>query len=158
MKRTAINICYFGFTLIELLLVLTILTILATLVVGSLNPARQLAIARDAERESDLFTIMNALHQYAVDHEGAFPEVIESEEFPICRTGAETCVGRYDLSVLTDADRYLVEIPIDPLCENDTEEVFCDATDSGYIVGKTENGRIIMYANRAELRRIEIVR
>jgi len=60
-----------GFTLIEVLLVIAIMSILASVVIIAINPARQLADARDAERLSDVYAIMNALHQYAADNDGS---------------------------------------------------------------------------------------
>ena len=61
-----------GFTLIELLVVIGIIAILAAIVIIAVNPARQFAQARNAQRESDLQTILNAIGQDMADNKGTF--------------------------------------------------------------------------------------
>lgn len=62
-----------GFTLIELLLVIGIIAILAAIVIVAINPTRQLGQARNAQRNSDVNTMLNAVWQYAIDHSGNMP-------------------------------------------------------------------------------------
>ncbi|MBU1291944.1 type II secretion system GspH family protein [Patescibacteria group bacterium] len=59
-----------GFTLIELLVVITIIGLLASIVLVSLNSAR--AKARDARRVADLYQIVLALELY-YDTNGTYP-------------------------------------------------------------------------------------
>ena len=59
-----------GFTLIELLVVISIIGLLSSIVLASLNTAREKA--RDAARESDIKSIENALELYRNDH-SAYP-------------------------------------------------------------------------------------
>jgi prepilin-type N-terminal cleavage/methylation domain-containing protein len=62
-----------GFTLIELLLVIGIIAILAAIVIVAINPTKQLADARDAQRNSDVNSILNAIGQYLIDNSGNMP-------------------------------------------------------------------------------------
>ncbi len=145
-----------GFTLIEVLLVIAILAILAAIVIIAINPAKQFASARDAQRQSDVYSIMNALHQYALDNEGAFPDALTTEELEICRTDSESCTDLYDLSELTDGQIYLVSMPLDPQCPSSSAN--CAENGTGYFVGLTDGGRVTVSAYGAEDGDISITR
>lgn len=62
-----------GFTLIELLLVISILSILATIVLVAINPVKRINEARDSGRKQDLAQISHALEAYAAQHNGLYP-------------------------------------------------------------------------------------
>lgn len=109
-----------GFTLIELLLVIGIIAILASIVIVAINPTKQLGDARNAQRRSDVNTILNAVYQYAIDNRGAVPTGISTAFLPICRTGAASCVNGVDLTILTQTGSYLVKVPIDPSLDPNT--------------------------------------
>jgi len=63
-----------GFTLIELLVVISIIGLLASIILVSLNSSR--AKARDARKLADLGTIQQALELYALDHNGVYPPAL----------------------------------------------------------------------------------
>lgn len=136
-----------GFTLIELLLVIGIIAILASIVIVAINPTKQLGDARDAQRRSDVNTILNAVYQYAIDNNGNLPSGIPSGTAKnICQTGVTgtsctTTLNGVDLNTLTGS--YLVSIPVDP-------QVSATGTGTNYFIVQDSNGRITVTAPNAE--------
>ena len=139
-----------GFTLIEILLVIALIAILAGITIVAINPARQYGSASNTERQSHVNSILNAIHQYAVDNNGILPSTIPAgtsctstpATHGICVTGA-TCSTGVDLSVLTNSETYLIEMPLNP--------GYSTATNTGYSVVQSVNGRVTVCAPQAEL-------
>jgi len=103
-----------GFTLLEILLVIAIIAVLAAIVIIAINPGKQMAEARNAQRRSDVNTVLNGVYQYSVDNSGSVPGGVGATATEICRTGAASCAGLIDLTALTSSGKYLVSIPNDP--------------------------------------------
>ncbi len=129
-----------GFTLIEIILVVAVIAILAGIVIFAVNPTKQLADSRNANRKADVNTILNASYQYTVDN-SSIPANITSTATEICKTGAASCTGLIDMSVLTAAGKYLVSIPVDSKATGNG---------AGYRISKDANGKIVVDAPNAE--------
>lgn len=130
-----------GFTLLEILLVVAAIAILAGIVIIAINPSKQLGDTRNAQRQADVTTILNAVYQYALDNNGTLPASITTTATGVCATGG-TCTGLIDLSVLTASGKYIVSIPRDPQSPT--------GNTTNYTIMKDVNGRVVVTAPAAE--------
>jgi len=151
-----------GFTLIEILLVIALIAILAAIVIVAINPARQYAQARDAQRQADVQTIVNAIYQYALDNNGEFPGDLTTDDKELCRTGTPLVEcdedSYYNVTVLSDNETYLVALPLDPLCDGSSPNSCSPLFGTGYFANLTTGGRVRVVAFNAELSSIEVIR
>lgn len=105
-----------GFSLLELLLVITALVALFTVVTWTLDPLGLFRRFEDADRESDLVNLENALYSYFQDNRG-YPENLTNNFQEICDSNSNP-TDCTDISVLTP--EYLREIPQDDSLDNGT--------------------------------------
>ncbi len=134
-----------GFTLIELLVVIGIIGILAAIVLIAVNPGRQFAQARDAQRQTDLLGITGAVYQFAAEHNGDLPDTDGADttsNFPTSATCIGSGVGCFNLAAATNAagtevvvPTYIAAIPTDPSTG--------DVGDTGYTIYQDANGRLV---------------
>jgi prepilin-type N-terminal cleavage/methylation domain-containing protein len=111
------NLTTKAFTLLEILLVVGIIAILAGIVIVAVNPSKQIATVRDAQRRSDIKQLQSAVTQYYISN-FEYPTGITADATEICATGEAPspsglpCTDLIDLSVLVPT--YLPSIPVDP--------------------------------------------
>ena len=125
-----------GFTLIEILVVIAIIALLATVVFVALNPVKRFADARNSRRWSDVNSILTAVHEYIVDHDGSLPSGLSTS---MSATELGTCGSCVDLSATLSA--YLKSIPVDPQGSS---------ANTGYTIAVDSNNIITVNATKAE--------
>jgi prepilin-type N-terminal cleavage/methylation domain-containing protein len=97
-----------GFTLIELLIVIAIIGVLSSIVISSLNSARNKAL--DSKRFSEAKTLEQAIKMYEIEHNSVPPSVGE----PGGNTFSNSCTGTLQTSLQPLIDEGLLNnIPID---------------------------------------------
>ncbi len=138
-----------GFTLIEILLVVAAIAILAGIVILAVNPGKQLGDTRNAQRRMDVRTMLEAVHQYAVDHNGGVPGGIDSviasaQMFGTSGGGCDSiCTASTTVAACLDlapslVPTYIVGIPRDPSTGS--------STSTDYFINKDGAGRITVGA------------
>lgn len=136
-----------GFTLIEMLVVITIIGILSTITVAAVNPGRQFAKARDAQRETDLIAILSAIYQYSSEHSGAVPDTdgnAITSNFPTTLTCIGTGGSCFNLGAAGDTGEtlvpvYMASMPKDPQTGTDAN--------TGYLIYQDVNDRLVASAS-----------
>jgi prepilin-type N-terminal cleavage/methylation domain-containing protein len=130
-----------GFTLIEILVVVALIAILTAITFIAINPAKNFADTRNAQRSSDVTQILNAVTQYTSEQGHALGDF---GTIPLC-TVTTACVGTstaapacVDLGTPL-VDTYIVGIPKDPLVEAGVKGT--DAV-TGYTICRTASGRV----------------
>jgi type IV pilus assembly protein PilA len=160
-----------GFTLIEILIVIGLIAVLAGVVLVAINPTRQFAQGRDAQRTSNLNAILNAIGQRIADNKGFFAGINPANNIPCPSIPATTTMMTIanatstwaasttplisgDLSCLVPT--YLERLPNDPSGTAIPPAI-------GYLYFQDANGRVHVLATTTEpsiprLTPLEVVR
>ncbi len=130
-----------AFTLIELLISIGIIAVLAAIVIVAISPTKQIGDARNAQRRSDVNTILNAVYQYMLDHEGNPPQDVTTADKQICKMNAVSCHNGISLRALSGT--YIPDLPSDPTAE-------ATGTGTNYFLYRNDAGRIVVSAPNSE--------
>lgn len=136
-----------GFTLIEILIVIGLIAILAGVALVAINPARQFAQARNAQRVSNVHAILSAIGARYADTQGVFSDNFGCAPIPAddYRAIGNSGVQEYDLRTCL-VPTYLPELPVDPVTGTNTcttAECLNEVYSSGYQIRQTsESGRV----------------
>jgi type II secretion system protein G len=115
-----------GFTLVELLIVTSIISLLASIILSSLNEAR--ARARDARRIQDLQAITIALELF-FDDNGYYPQTGCGWDCLGNRRSTNSSWG----ILAADLEPYINTLPLDPLNVGDCISVYANCHSYSYM-------------------------
>lgn len=124
----------------ELLIVIAIIAILAAIVIIAINPGRQLAKSRNSQRWSNINTILNAVSQEAIDHNGTVNANITAN-CPATQA-VDSAAGGAGANLASVVPNYTAAIPTDPTA--------AAGVDTGYDICK-DGTRTTVSAPAAEL-------
>ncbi len=143
-----------AFTLIEILMVIGIIVVLTTAILIGLNPAQQIAKARNSERESHLNAILNAIGQNVADNDGNFNCVSGVLPTSTRIMATSTATSTYNIGPCL-VPTYLAEMPFDARGSSTASTTYwVSITDynTGYdIMRNATTGRVTVGAPYAEL-------
>lgn len=129
-----------GFTLIEIIVVIALISILAAITFVAINPAKTFADVRNAQRQSNVSEILNAVTQYTAESGHALADFGAIATCP-ATSAIGSGAGNINLSTLL-VDTYIAGIPVDPSSGT--------AANTGYTICKTASNRVTIAAPDAE--------
>ena len=142
-----------GFTLVELLVVIGILAILLAITLIALNPTQHFQSARNAQRQSDVVAILDAIYEYEAANKGNLPPSLSS----VTTTPVALAKGVGLIDTCTDLTPvYIADLPTDPgsgIVSGGTTPCATATTayNTGYTIAKTSSSnRITIAAPAAE--------
>jgi prepilin-type N-terminal cleavage/methylation domain-containing protein len=142
-----------GFTLIELIAAAVLILVLLTVSLFLLRPEDYSVMQQNAQRRTEIASMVQAINRYADDHNGEFPP-----DIPEKLTAISSVEGHYDLCKYV-VPKYLKDIPLDPVLgiksteDGKPTDERCDkgiTYAAGYAIMKNKDGRIFLSAPIAE--------
>lgn len=126
-----------GFTLIEILVVVALIAILATVTIVAINPNKNFADTRNAERSSEVNAILSAVSQYIAENNTL------ASLGTVAACPSTTSIGTAGLNLNTTlVPDFIPSVPTDPNGGTDTV--------TGYTICTTGSNRVRIDAPNAE--------
>ena len=151
-----------GFTLIEILVVVALIAILTAITFIAINPAKNFADTRNAQRSSDVVQILNAVTQYTSEQGNSLTTLVAGgTAIPSCVGDATASPAYGALPIGTGAGNvnltgtginrlvpdFIVGIPTDPQIIGGTAGT---AANTGYTICTTSGSRVRITAPNTE--------
>ena len=132
-----------GFTLIEILVVVALIAILTAITFIAINPAKNFADTRNAQRSSDVVQTLNAVTQYTSEQGHALADLGTISTCPTTTCIGTSVSGPACVNLSTKlVDTYIVGMPSDPLIGT--------AANTGYTICQTVSHRVTVAATSPE--------
>jgi prepilin-type N-terminal cleavage/methylation domain-containing protein len=141
-----------GFTLIELLVVIGILAILLAITLIAINPSQHFQGARNAQRQSDVVAILDAIYEYEAANKGNLPANLTAVTSTPAEITNDLTTFPTGVDLCTDlVPTYIADLPLDPTIGSKTptsSASACGATkyDTGYTIAKSASNRFTIAA------------
>ena len=129
-----------AFTLIEVLVTIALIALLAVITIVAINPSKNFADSRNAQRSADVAEILSAITQYTSENGNSLAGLGTIATCPSVTT-IGTGGGNVNLSAIL-VDAYIIAMPLDPSVGS--------AANTGYTACKTTTGRVTISAPNAE--------
>lgn len=143
-----------GFTLIELLVVIGILAVLMAVTIAAINPVKHFQDTRNAQRQSDVTTILDAVYEDEIANRGGFPAgsklagITAGTTYDITSTA-----GANNIDLCTDlvTAGYVADLPMDPKTGTRSSTTTCGGTyDTKYSITQSSSNNRFTVAATAE--------
>lgn len=148
-----------GFTLIELLIVIAIIGFLSAAILVAVDPVKRIQDSRDAQRFSEVNSVLNAILKKQVDDRALFtggttyPIITNATNAQVitrstggniaCSSSLPTCVAiTMDSSNTSNCWADLTDIVPDYIAELPLDPAIGTATNTGYYIHRTSGSRI----------------
>ncbi len=131
-----------GFTLIEILVVIGIIAVLASVVLVSINPARQFKLARDSQRVSNVNALLNSISQNIAEHRGVFTCGTSPLAIPTVPTVVRSATSTGGINIAPCVvPTYISVLPFDPSVSGAHYTSITDY-DTAYVIYLDTDGRV----------------
>lgn len=147
-----------GFTIIEIVLAIALATIIFAAGIAAINPAGQLASARNSERIAHVNALTSAIRENIADNRTGKFVCAGAGDIPTSSKKMAVGAGNYDIAPCL-VPVYLFSMPFDPSAANAHYASNADYDTGYFVIKNASTGQITVSAPSAELgKAISVIR